>query len=222
MQPIYVAKLFELLKFLEIEQRAVGKALGVSKTPISLWAHGKRPVPKAQAVPFLRYVDRAIREAIERERVRQYPQEVPEADMWAQMRSMSLEEAKTHHTAWVTEKVGREAALPLCRELNSRLYLWELELAASRGILAQEIHGGIRRLLPYAQQDPMKWSQAERRALHEKVLELAKHIRYLEQLLDRPEEREWSRPAGYAGDRHPVAYFHDLARFVGIELVDVS
>jgi hypothetical protein len=68
----------------------------------------------------------------------------------------------------------------------------------------------------------MKWSQAERRALHEKVLELAKHIRYLEQLLDRPEEREWSRPAGYAGERHPVAYFHDLARFAGIELVDVS
>jgi hypothetical protein len=59
-QPMYVSALFTLLKSLDVEQRAVVRALRTSETQVSLWAHGKRPVPKAQARPFLLMVRREL------------------------------------------------------------------------------------------------------------------------------------------------------------------
>jgi predicted transcriptional regulator len=75
MQPVYVNKLFELLEFLGIEQKAVVKVLGASKTQVSLWAHGKRPIPKKQALPFIWFVSDSITDALQQAMAETHPAE---------------------------------------------------------------------------------------------------------------------------------------------------
>jgi hypothetical protein len=60
MGTLYVKELFGLLRSLALEQQEVGAAMGSNKTQISLWANGKRPLPKRMTLPFLEYVARAM------------------------------------------------------------------------------------------------------------------------------------------------------------------
>jgi hypothetical protein len=67
MQAVYVSQLFQLLDLIGTDWKTVGKALDAPRTPLSLWRHGRRPIAKAYAAPFIRYtiaaVDRALAEA---------------------------------------------------------------------------------------------------------------------------------------------------------------
>jgi hypothetical protein len=51
--PLYVKTLFEFLHTLGVTQQTVAKTLGVSKTTVSLWAHGKEPLSRRYVSVFL-------------------------------------------------------------------------------------------------------------------------------------------------------------------------
>ena len=60
MGTLYVKELFGVLRFLGIEQQQVVTAVGPNKAQVSLWAHGKRPVPKKLTGGFIHFVAEAI------------------------------------------------------------------------------------------------------------------------------------------------------------------
>jgi hypothetical protein len=214
MPPIYVGKLFDVLKFLEIEQQQICRQLGASKTQVSLWAHGKRPIPKAQAWPFIQFVWSAISAALTRAMDAQRGPGESSTEVFDRAAAMDPQEGQAMVDAWLQEDVRQQAKLPLSRQLNEVLYTWELEIAGAKGDLSRAIQASIRRLMPYEKQDLMTCSREERRELQEASLALVRYFRYLEQLLDRPSEREWPRSPG--PDMHPIAYLNQLGAWAGI------
>jgi hypothetical protein len=218
MQPIFVSKLFELLRYLEVPQQAVVEALGSTKTQVSLWAHGKRPVPKDFAYPLIQFVWKAMSEALAEARSQRYgsddsptmpPREADDAAWKAYYEA--LEVRGRHH-------VRQETGLPLASKLNEMLQAWGIEIKAVRGDLSREVQDSIARLAPYAKGDALKLTREERQMIHATGLDLARLMRWLEQLLDPPEEREWAAaPGPYT---HPVNYLNDLAGWAGIRAED--
>jgi hypothetical protein len=67
MRPIYVKELFQLLEFIGVKWQTVANHLGAPRTPFSLWRHGRRPIAKEYAAPFIQYtidvVDQALAKA---------------------------------------------------------------------------------------------------------------------------------------------------------------
>jgi transcriptional regulator with XRE-family HTH domain len=214
MQSVYVSKLFDVLKFLEIEQQEVCRQLGASKTQVSLWAHGKRRLPESKARPFIMFVWAAISAALSRAMDATRGPGESSKEVFDRADAMDPQEGQAMLEAWLRENVRQQAKLPLSRQLNEILYTWELEIAAVKGDLSQRIQANIRQLIPYEKQDPMTWSQQERRELQEASWALVRSFRYLEQLLDRPEEREWPRAPG--PEMHPIEYLNQLAGWAGI------
>jgi len=51
--PLYVTALFGLLRLCGVSQQVVARTLGVSKTTVSFWAHGKEPLPHRYEHAFL-------------------------------------------------------------------------------------------------------------------------------------------------------------------------
>jgi len=60
---VYVSKLFELLRWLEVPQHAIARQLGVTESCVSLWANGQRPLPKRQNDAFLEFASTTIVQA---------------------------------------------------------------------------------------------------------------------------------------------------------------
>jgi transcriptional regulator with XRE-family HTH domain len=60
--PIYVKSLIGLMKCLGWEQQGIAERLGISKTAISLWATGARPISRRYEQPFLDLVAAALRD----------------------------------------------------------------------------------------------------------------------------------------------------------------
>ena len=60
MTVFYVKELFGVLRFLGIEQQRVVAAVGPNKAQVSLWANGKRAVPKKLNAVFKHFVAEAI------------------------------------------------------------------------------------------------------------------------------------------------------------------
>jgi transcriptional regulator with XRE-family HTH domain len=218
--PIYVSKLFDVLKLLKIEQQEVCRALGASKTQVSLWAHGKRPIPKSMALPFIQFIERAISNALERAMDAKRGPGESAREVFDRAEAMDSQERQAMLNAWLAEYVRQQKHLPLSRQLNEVLYTWGMEIANTNGELAQEIQSRIQRLIPYEKQDPMTWSREERRELLQANLDLVRYLRYLEQLLDRPEEREWPREPG--PDMHPLGFLNQLAGYAGIRAEDAG
>jgi transcriptional regulator with XRE-family HTH domain len=52
-EPLFVKTLFALLRIRGVSQQAVARALGVSKTTVSFWAHGRDPLPNRYEHAFL-------------------------------------------------------------------------------------------------------------------------------------------------------------------------
>src|SRR5436309_15013366 len=52
-EPLFVKTLFALLRICGVSQQAVARTLGVSKTMVSFWAHGKEPLPSRYEHAFL-------------------------------------------------------------------------------------------------------------------------------------------------------------------------
>src|SRR4026208_2414910 len=65
MRPVYVRKLFELLRGLEVEvsQAAMARHWGVTDSTISMWASGQRPLAKRQKEAFIAFVAERMTEA---------------------------------------------------------------------------------------------------------------------------------------------------------------
>jgi transcriptional regulator with XRE-family HTH domain len=64
--PIYAKSLFGLMKFVGWEQREIAERLGVSKTAVSLWATGQRPIAKRHEQVFLDLVMQTLSDEEER------------------------------------------------------------------------------------------------------------------------------------------------------------
>src|SRR5437899_1012343 len=52
-EPLFVKTLFALLRMRGVSQQAVARTLGVSKTTVSFWAHGRDPLPSRYEHAFL-------------------------------------------------------------------------------------------------------------------------------------------------------------------------
>ncbi len=57
--PLYVKSLFDLLRTLGVPQQEVARTLSVSKTTVSLWAHGREPLSPRYVGPLLDFVAKA-------------------------------------------------------------------------------------------------------------------------------------------------------------------
>jgi transcriptional regulator with XRE-family HTH domain len=68
MQPVYVSRVFRILRILSVSQQAVAAHLGVSKTRVSLWANEDpskvEPIARKHVRPFLRYTRDLLRSAV--------------------------------------------------------------------------------------------------------------------------------------------------------------
>ncbi len=63
MRPVYVSKLFELLRGLEVPQHTIARQLDVTESTVSMWANGQRPLPKRQKDAFLEFASTTILQA---------------------------------------------------------------------------------------------------------------------------------------------------------------
>jgi transcriptional regulator with XRE-family HTH domain len=60
--PIYAKSLVRLLRTLGVDQQEIARQLRLSKSTVSLWATGARPLAKRHEQPFLDLVEATIRE----------------------------------------------------------------------------------------------------------------------------------------------------------------
>jgi hypothetical protein len=143
MQPVYVAKLFELLEFLGIKQMDIVKAFGAAKTQVSLWAHGKRPVPKALVRPLLTMVLRALDQV--------------QAEAEEAQRQPAVTTGKRQTI------LGAPIPAALDRELQVRSYVeeWAWELADRSGELTRRAQSGGRIVGEVAHRDLNKASNED-------------------------------------------------------------
>jgi transcriptional regulator with XRE-family HTH domain len=61
--PLYITSLIGLMHNLGWPQQRIAEQLGISKTAVSLWASGARPLSKRHEQPFLDLVEAVLREA---------------------------------------------------------------------------------------------------------------------------------------------------------------
>lgn len=62
------AQLLDLLKLLNVEQRAVARRLGVRDSTVSMWLHGHRKVPATAKPILLPFAQQCVMEAMDRVR----------------------------------------------------------------------------------------------------------------------------------------------------------
>jgi hypothetical protein len=188
--PIYVAKLFELLRFLRVEPRAVIQEVGLDKHTVSRLTHGARPLPKAYVQPFFRFVHTKLLEGLAEAKARDRP-----------LGSTAL-----------TGKISSSTLFE--REVMDRLAAWELELYDRKGDLTQAVQRSLEELASYRTQDVSKLSTEDRRRLYETTQRLRKDLRVSSFLRDAPTERLLKAPAG-RDDLPPDEYFMRLTQWAG-------
>jgi len=189
-QPIYVSKLFDLLKFLDIEQQAVVRELGASKTQVSLWAHGIRPIAKHFAAPFVRFLALHLTERLVTEKAQSRPRGTTVLtggttyDTWA-FQAMSL------LAAWHTELLGKSGAL----EESLRQHVQQLHADVAQGVRKRPVN--------------------EFHEIVQRAKEIVRELRFLSYLDHRPEDRLMKQPLG-PDDIDQAEYLFRLAWWAGI------
>jgi transcriptional regulator with XRE-family HTH domain len=164
----YVRSLIEQLKFLGWEQKDIAKRLGVSKAAVSLWATGKRPVPKRHEAPLIRLVIEALQQ--------------DSAAMEAELDGLAV-------GANDAPREEQERRFSLMRKWEERLEqlnaysdAWLKELYVTRGKCAEAIQLSFEILgSPYAKEDPLTMSREDRARLKNACRLLMLHFDYLDQ-----------------------------------------
>jgi transcriptional regulator with XRE-family HTH domain len=59
--PIYVQRLIEMARSLGVDQREIAKRLQIPDSSLSLWATGKRPIPRRHLPAFMALISELIR-----------------------------------------------------------------------------------------------------------------------------------------------------------------
>lgn len=191
MPPIYASKLFELLRFLRVDQHIVVAEVGLDKHTVSRLAHGTRPIPKAYVAPFFRFVGTKILEGLTLAQARDYPL------------------GATVLTGAITSAALFE------HEVMGLLAQWELELYDRKGELTQSVQQSLEALASYRPQDVTKLSTEERRRLYETTQQLMKDLRASSFLKDPPDERLSRRKPSGPDDLDPYTYFWQLTQWAG-------
>jgi hypothetical protein len=136
MDHVYVAELLALLRALEIEQRQVASHLGASRTQVSLWANGHRPLPRKFEQPFLAYVDHVMHARLD--------------EAWAH-----------NHAPPTPHLLSASSAETLEDTLLHTLHRWDLECYARSGTLTQTLERQRAILRSYDHLDPLKLDDAD-------------------------------------------------------------
>jgi DNA-binding transcriptional regulator YdaS (Cro superfamily) len=170
-------KLFQLLKFLGVDQNTLAARLGVSHTLVSLWAHGKKPIPTRHQQAITAFVTTAsqafftrLREQVEQ--ARQHYQAVNTPD-WP--RSQAADQA------WNALEATLAAQRQAMDAYRIRLEEWAIEQYEHSGELTQELYRYCRVLGVYGNRQPANPSPEER----QQMKEAAKEVQALLAMLDR-------------------------------------
>jgi hypothetical protein len=138
MATVYVQELFGLLRYLNIEQQAVVTAVRSNKTQVSLWANGKRPLPKRAMPAFFAFMAQTITAGTAAAWATPSPPREPP----------TLLRSPAPAEQW-------EQDLLLC------LHRWELECVTTGGQLSKDHEGYRATLRPYFYVDLLKLSDDE-------------------------------------------------------------
>jgi predicted transcriptional regulator len=188
--PIRVSALFELVRFLGIEQNAVGQHLGATKSHVSMWAHGTRPLTVRQGLPFIRFLASKLVEADQRAHAQSRPI------------GKSLLSQRTTYDDFRSK-------------VNTLIARWGLELMRARGDITNLYREQVRLLETYLQQDLFKLPREELARIEEASREIQRCLRYVAQLEHLPGDRPWV-DGPPAPDWPPVAYLWNIASIAGI------
>jgi predicted transcriptional regulator len=190
--PVYVSKLFGLLRFLGIEQQEVAATLKISEAQVSYWAKGKRPLPKRHWERFEWLVAERLRAACEQAETQSRP---------------------VGNTVLTRSTTFRD----FCDEANRHIAAWVLEIKAVQGRLNEEIDERLRIATSYLGQDKLKLARHDRDRLEGALLDVMAGLRCVQELLDPPESRFWRYgPQGPSGETPPLAYFFFAVKLAGM------
>jgi hypothetical protein len=194
--PIYVEPLFELLRFLGVEQKAVGQHLGASKSHVSMWASGDCALSQRQALPFLRFVTDKLMEADRQAKAHSRPLR-PARRVPAHAGARSL----LNTPPLAVQPPQREIPAPerttydeFRDKVNALLGQWELALMRARGDIHRIYCEQVEILETYKPQDShdlFKLPQADLARIERATRTIQRCLRFRAQLESPPEERPW-------------------------------
>ena len=157
-EPLFVKTLFALLRIRGVLQQAVARTLGVSKTTVSFWAHGRDPLPSRYERDFLDLVAGAIA----------WPPE------------------SVHGPIPITVALTDYYLSEYQKTVGQYLQLWARERQHRRGALAEEYRQGMRIIASYAAVDPAKLEPAQLLEIQQASQTLARTSRLLATLQQPP------------------------------------
>jgi hypothetical protein len=210
MRPIYVKGLFQLLEFIGVRWQAVAEHLGAPRTPFSLWRHGRRPIAKEYAAPFIQYTIDAVDQA--------------------------LAKAKAEDVTTTHGPDGR--ALPiLCRtstavrfeiDVRDLIVAWEKELLHTSGGFNELTQKWCDVLLDLRAKGLDKSTELELQRATYATKQL--YAVLSEEMAHRGEIKEleairgssWSGQQNHDFTQHPTDRIRELARWAGIELSEIN
>ena len=165
MRPVYVSKLFELLRWLEVPQHMIARHLGATESCVSMWANGQRPLPKRQKEAFLEFASTAIAQAyaplkatlaagIAREQTG-----VEDVDSLVDLEQglHNLQDTECHVLAYIGSTIADgdplkqkfHDALHRVTYMKQCLDAWKLELVVGDGSLYHEFAEALKTLRPF-------------------------------------------------------------------------
>jgi hypothetical protein len=199
MQPMYVNELFQLLEFIGVDWKVVGKHLGAPRTPLTLWRYGRRPIAKAYAAPFLRFTIEAVDQALAKAKA----------------------EDRVTHTGSLLSMSS--TAVDFEAEVRDFVARWERELVHTTGEIDRDIQKWLNVLLEYRQQEASKQPAFDlqraffaAKRLQRGYGELLRHKGLTEEL----EVLEGFQRVGFNHDyaQSPADRIRELARWLGVDL----
>jgi hypothetical protein len=163
MRPVYVSKLFALLRWLEVPQHAIARQLGANESSVSMWANGQRALPKRHVDAFLEFASTTILQAYAPlkatfaagiARAQPLPEIVSPPDLahgpafdGVELSSLLLIEGALPEGDPLKQEFQK--ALKRVWDIKQCLDNWQRELAEGDGSLYHEFAEAVKTLRPY-------------------------------------------------------------------------
>jgi transcriptional regulator with XRE-family HTH domain len=172
-------KLFALLRHLGIDQQGLAEHLGVSHTLISLWAHGKKPIPEKHRGA----IDTLMHETFTTlYQDLQLKVEVAEFVYHASAREAREEETEAMRTAMATWKTRLQACTAALDTYSSMQQEVFTEMLLLSGDLHRVLYEACRTVGYYGAKQPHHLETDEREEMRRACLVIQESLRRLGQL----------------------------------------
>jgi hypothetical protein len=192
------SRFFALLQFLQISQNDVAAHLGVGHTIVSLWKHGKKPIPTLHHAALqdlvMERMDKRfqqLHQAVERaqehaqtasatvEALLAAREAIPLAELTGQLPSEPLD---TMHATAATLDTAHTAFETFVQTFQQYWDDWLIELYEARGDLHRTLYAQCHVLGEYGQHQPPVLTEADQQRMRDACTTILRQLRYLDRL----------------------------------------